>query len=334
MVLLSVENLSVSITMPRGPAQILHDVNFTLDAGESLGLVGESGCGKSMTALAVMGLLPQAATARGRILLDGEDLLAADEDRLCQLRGDRMAMVFQEPMTALNPVRSIGQQVSEGLRLHLGLSRSAARRRAAALLDRVGLPPARFSLDLSPHQLSGGQRQRVVLAIALACQPDVLIADEPTTALDVSIQAQILELIAELAAEEGMALLLITHDLGVVAQTTDRALVMYAGRIAERAATPALFRRMAHPYSRGLFAAMPQVDPPADASLAADRPRLATIPGQVPDALQTTVGCAFAERCGYVTEACRAKTPPELAIEPDHQVACLHPLADTEENSL
>ena len=256
--LLSVQDLTVTIATPRGPARILDRVSFILEAGESLGLVGESGCGKSMTALAVMGLLPQTATASGRILLDGQDLLTANEKRLCALRGRTLAMVFQEPMSALNPVRTIGRQVTEGLRLHLGLSRTAARDRAAALLDRVGLPPARFPLDLYPHQLSGGQRQRVVLAIALACRPRLLIADEPTTALDAIVQARILDLIAELAAEEGTALLMITHDLGVVAQTSDRALVMHAGRIAEHAATGDLFHRMAPLHARGLCATPPR----------------------------------------------------------------------------
>jgi peptide/nickel transport system ATP-binding protein len=192
MALLEVEQLTVEIPTPRGPARILDGVDFTLDQGESLGLVGESGCGKSMTALAVMGLLPEAARAGGRIRFEGRDLLSADEATLCRLRGGRIAMVFQEPMTALNPVASIGQQVAEGLRLHLGLNRRAAEDRAAGLLDRVGLPPTRFPLGLFPHQLSGGQRQRVVIAIALACGPALLIADEPTTALDVTIQAQIL----------------------------------------------------------------------------------------------------------------------------------------------
>ena len=275
MALLSVQDLTVTIATPRGPARILERVSFGLEAGESLGLVGESGCGKSMTALAVMGLLPEAATASGRILLDGQDLLTANEKRLCALRGRTLAMVFQEPMSALNPVRTIGRQVTEGLRLHLGLSRTAARDRAAALLDRVGLPLARFPLDLYPHQLSGGQRQRVVLAIALACRPRLLIADEPTTALDVIVQARILDLIAELAAEEGTALLMITHDLGVVAQTSDQALVMHAGRITERAATGELFHRMAPLYTRGLFAALPRTAP----RLLDKRPRRSHAPG-------------------------------------------------------
>ena len=329
MPLLQVENLSVEIDTPRGRARILDGLDFALDEGESLGLVGESGCGKSMTALAIMGLLPEAARARGRVLLDGRDLLTSDETTLCTLRGRRMAMVFQEPMTALNPVATIGRQVAEGPRLHLGLSGRAAEDRARRLLERVGLPPARFPLGLFPHQLSGGQRQRVVIAMALACQPALLIADEATTALDVTIQAQILDLLAEVAEEEGMALMVITHDLGIVAETTDRVMVMYAGAIVESGPTPELFRRMAHPYTDGLFAAMPRAETlgvPAAGGRAALRPRLATIPGQVPDPQDRPPGCSFAARCGHVTEACRRDEPPPVAVGESHAVLCFHPL--------
>ena len=331
MALLEVEQLTVEIDTPRGPARILHDVDFALDRGESLGLVGESGCGKSMTALAIMGLLPEAARARGRILFEGRDLLSADEATLCRLRGGRIAMVFQEPMTALNPVMSIGRQVAEGLRLHLGLTRREAEERAARLLDRVGLPPARFPLGLFPHQLSGGQRQRVVIAIALACGPALLIADEPTTALDVTIQAQILDLVAQVAEDEGMALMMITHDLGIVAQITDRVLVMYAGGIVERGPTAELFGHMAHPYTRGLFAALPRDDLNDHISgreRAALRPRLATIPGQVPDALERPAGCAFAPRCAHATEVCRRDAPPTAALGESHAALCFHPILD------
>ena len=252
MALLEIEGLDVAIGTPLGPVEILREVGLTLERGESLGLVGESGCGKSMTALAILGLLPEAARANGRIVLEGRNLLELGEAELCRLRGRRLAMVFQEPMTALNPVRSIGDQVAEGLRLHLGLNGRRALDRAAALLERVGLPESDFPLGLHPHQLSGGQRQRVVVAMALACGPDILIADEPTTALDVTIQAQILDLIAELAAEEGMALILISHDLGVIAEMTDRMAVMYAGAIVESGPTAEVFRRRAHPYTEGL----------------------------------------------------------------------------------
>ena len=327
MALLELESLTVEIATPLGMARIVDGIDVALEAGESLGLVGESGCGKSMTALAIMGLLPEAARVLGRLRLDGQDLLALDEPALCALRGRRMAMVFQEPMTALNPVCTIGDQVGEGLRLHFGKGESEAARDAAALLERVGLPPARFPLGLFPHQLSGGQRQRVVIAMALACRPALLIADEPTTALDVTIQAQILDLIVEIARDEGMALLMISHDLGVIAETTDRMLVMYAGRIVERGKTAEVFSRMAHPYTRGLFAALPQghdVQHAEGDAQAAGRQRLATIPGQVPDPLARPAGCRFAPRCGWASEACRAE-PEVVTLDPGHRVACFHP---------
>ena len=320
MALFEIEGLGVEIRTPLGPIEILREVDLTLERGESLGLVGESGCGKSMTALAVMGLLPTAARARGRIALEGRNLLDLAEAELCRLRGRRLAMVFQEPMTALNPVRSIGDQVAEGLRLHLGLDGRQALERAAALLDRVGLPQADFPLGLHSHQLSGGQRQRVVVAMALACGPDILIADEPTTALDVTIQAQILDLIAELAAEEGMALILISHDLGVIAEMTDRMAVMYAGGIVESGPTAEVFRRRAHPYTEGLFAALPSLH-----ARAGDR--LASIPGQVPDPLQRPPGCAFAPRCPRASRACEA-LPPRSALGAGHEVHCFHPLRE------
>jgi peptide/nickel transport system ATP-binding protein len=321
MTLLRVRDLSVSLDTPEGPAPILEGVGFDLAAGGSLGIVGESGCGKSMTALAVMGLLPGAARASGEVLFEGRNLLALNEAALCRLRGRRLAMVFQEPMTALNPVKTIGFQVAEGLRWHLGLARGAAEVRAVELLDRVGLPQPRFSPDLYPHQLSGGQRQRVVIAMALACDPALLIADEPTTALDVTSQAAILDLIAEVTAAAGMALLLITHDLAVVWQNTADMLVMYAGRVVERGRTRRVFERMAHPYTRGLLVASPGA---FDAARAPGR-RLATIPGQVPDPLQRPAGCVFAGRCPRVQEDCLPAQPAEHRLEAHHGVACLHP---------
>ncbi len=326
MSLLSVRDLCVTLDTPEGPAPILQDVSFDLAAGGSLGIVGESGCGKSMTALAVMGLLPAQARASGEIVFEGRDLLALPEAELCKVRGRRLAMVFQEPMTALNPVKTIGFQVAEGLRWHLGLSRGAAETRAVKLLDRVGLPQPRFSPALYPHQLSGGQRQRVVIAMALACDPALLIADEPTTALDVTSQAAILDLLAEVAAEAGLALLLITHDLAVVWQNTAEMLVMYAGRVVERGATPAVFRRMAHPYTRGLLAASPGA---LDAVLPPGR-RLATIPGQVPDPRHRPAGCVFAGRCPRVRDDCLPAQPAERALDEVHGVACLHPHLEEE----
>ncbi|HEY0835561.1 MAG TPA: ABC transporter ATP-binding protein [Azospirillum sp.] len=320
MPLLEVRDLGVSI----GGVRLLDGVSFAMERGDSLGVVGESGCGKSLTALALMGLLPAGATAAGAIRLDGREMLGAPENQWRHVRGRRVAMVFQEPMTALNPVRTIGAQVAEGPRLHLGLSKAEAGRRGVEALARVGLPPGRFPPTLYPHQLSGGQRQRVVIAIALACGPDLLIADEPTTALDVTIQAQILDLLADLAGERDMALMMITHDLGVVAETTDRMLVMYAGRVVERGPTAEVFRRMAHPYTRGLLAASPHA---ATARMgdAPPGPRLPTIPGQVPDPAHRPPGCPFADRCAFVTDACRAAPPPEITVGPEHTAACIHP---------
>ncbi|MEZ5933974.1 MAG: ABC transporter ATP-binding protein [Alphaproteobacteria bacterium] len=322
--LLELRNLSVDIETPRGKAPILRGIDLTLAAGERLGIVGESGSGKSMLALAIMGLLPGAARVQGKLMLSGEDLLAAGEDRLCALRGLRMAMVFQEPTTALNPVQTIGEQVAEGPRVHLGLGRREALERATSLLARVGLPPERFSQRLYPHQLSGGQRQRVVIAIALACEPDLLIADEPTTALDVTIQKGILELLLSLAEERQMGLLMISHDLGVIARTTERMAVMYAGRFVEMGETARLLSLMAHPYGRGLYRAMPQHAPPSGRPARA-RPRLPTIPGTVPDPLAAIRGCAFANRCRHADDDCRAQVPRLEAIAPAHYVACHHP---------
>ena len=286
--MLEVQNLSVSLPAAGGTVTILEGVSFAVEQGQSLGLVGESGCGKSITALAVMGLLPHAARAAGRILFNGRDLLDLTEADYCRVRGRDIGMVFQEPMTALNPVKTIGRQIAESLRLHFKLSRAEASQRTRHLLDRVGLPAPRFSPALYPHQLSGGQRQRVVIAIALACRPQLLIADEPTTALDVVVQKQILDLIMDVVGASRMGLLLITHDLGVVANTTDRVCVMYAGRVVESGTTERIFARMAHPYTRGLFRAMPKaLDDPA-----VGKQKLATIPGSVPEpTARPTLSC-------------------------------------------
>ena len=318
--LLAISDLSITFATDDGPARVLEDVAFSLDKGEAVGLVGESGSGKSMTALAIMGLLPDAARATGRIALEGSDMRAWSERRLCAMRGRRIAMIFQEPMTALNPVATIGAQIAEGMKLHLRLSRGEAEAKTRALLDRVGLPGPRFSPDAYPHQLSGGQRQRVMIAMALACSPDLLIADEPTTALDVTVQARILALIAEIAAETGMALLMITHDLGVIAETVDRVMVMYAGRIVEEGAAEQVFAAPAHPYTAGLFAASPHA-----AGLEGDeRPRLAAIPGQVPDAAAKPAGCAFRPRCERALSRC-ASRPAMAAMAAGHGAACFHP---------
>jgi len=311
--MLEVEDLTVALPARGQLVPVLSGVSFALDRHDSVGLVGESGSGKSMTALAIMGLLPPGARVAGRIALDGQDLLAASEADMCAIRGRRIGMVFQEPMTALNPLQSIGAQVAEPLRVHFRLSRAESDAKAARLLERVGLG-GKISPHRYPHQLSGGQRQRVVIAAALACGPDLLVADEPTTALDVTVQAQVLALLADLAAESGMGLLLITHDLGVVSQTVARVLVMYAGRVVERGPTQAVFDAMAHPYTRALFAARP--------SEAGERP--VAIPGQVPDPLHRPPGCAFAPRCRRVQPDCRQKVPP-LEGRGLHLSACFHP---------
>jgi peptide/nickel transport system ATP-binding protein len=310
--MLEVEDLTVALPMGGHLVPVLSGVSFTLARGTSVGLVGESGSGKSMTALAIMGLLPPGARVAGRIGLDGKDLLAASETEMCGIRGRRIGMVFQEPMTALNPLMRIGAQVAEPLRWHFSAGRADADARAAKLLDRVGL--GKISPDRYPHQLSGGQRQRVVIAAALACRPDLLIADEPTTALDVTVQAQVLALLADLAAETGMGLLLITHDLAVVSQTVAGVLVMYAGRVVERGPTDAVFERMAHPYTRALFAARP--------SETGGRP--APIRGQVPDPLHRPPGCAFAPRCDRVRPECSRQVPP-LAGGGPHLCCCFNP---------
>ena len=316
MPLLEVTDLRVTLQTARGPADALRGVSFVMQRGDTLGLIGESGCGKSITALALMGLLPEGAAVAGSIRFDGIELSTLDEAALCRLRGNRIGMVFQEPMTALNPLHTIGHQIAEPLRLHQGLSRAQAREQALHLLERVLLPQAAQRLDSYPHQLSGGQRQRVVIAIALACGPDLLIADEPTTALDVTIQREVLDLIAELVREDGMGLLLISHDLGVMADTVQQLLVMYGGTVVESGPTAAVFKHLAHPYSRGLFAARPR--------LGLERgTRLATIPGRVPELADLPAGCPFAERCERVIDECRRALPPAVVVGAGHAARCI-----------
>ncbi|SEE92721.1 peptide/nickel transport system ATP-binding protein [Rhizobiales bacterium GAS191] len=316
MPLLEVDDLTVTLSTARGPAKAVRGVNFSLDRGETLGLVGESGCGKSMTALAILGLLPEGAQVTGRVSFDGRDLLGLDEKALCRVRGDRIGVVFQEPMTALNPLHTIGRQVAETLTLHRGMTAGAARAEVIRLLDRVGIPQAASRVDAYPHQFSGGQRQRVTIAIALACGPDLLIADEPTTALDVTIQRQILDLIAGLVEEDGMALLLVSHDLGVIAENVERMLVMYGGTIVENGATEAVFARPSHPYTRGLFGARPRLGGGRGA-------KLTTIAGTVPELADLPRGCPFAGRCPLTIEACNAALPPQTPLAPDHGARCI-----------
>jgi peptide/nickel transport system ATP-binding protein len=316
MPLLQVTDLRVRLATQRGPADAVRGVSFALERGQTLGLIGESGCGKSVTALALLGLLPERAIVSGSIRFDGEELVGRSDAELCKLRGNRIGIIFQEPMTALNPLHTIGQQVGEPLRMHQGATPAEARRQAIALLDRVGLPDAARRADAYPHQLSGGQRQRVTIAMALACNPDLLIADEPTTALDVTIQGQILDLIADLVAERGMALLLISHDLGVIAENVQRMLVMYGGSVVESGPTAEVFGRMAHPYTQGLFAARPKLG-------AAPGTRLQTIAGTVPELVDLPPGCPFTDRCRLAIAACRDTVPPAVAIGPGHEARCL-----------
>jgi peptide/nickel transport system ATP-binding protein len=315
--LLEVTDLSVTLPTAQGRRAALRGVSLALERGATLGLVGESGCGKSMTALALMGLLPDGALRAGSIRFDGRELTALDDAAMGALRGDRMAMVFQEPMTALNPVHRIGDQIGESLRLHKGLDGAAAHAEALRLLDRVQLPNARQRLAAWPHQLSGGQRQRVVIAIALACGPDLLIADEPTTALDATVQREVLDLLDELRRDSGMALLLISHNLDVMAARVQRLAVMYGGLIVESGPTRALFETPAHPYTRGLLAARPRLG-------LARGTRLATIAGRVPALHEMPAGCAFADRCALARDDCRAALPPTQAASVEHAVRCLH----------
>ncbi|WP_315799571.1 ABC transporter ATP-binding protein [Bradyrhizobium sp. SZCCHNR1002] len=314
--LLDVADLGIQLTTSRGPAKAVREVSFTLRRGETLGIVGESGCGKSITALALLGLLPDSAVVGGSIRLDGRELVGLADADYCKLRGNRISMIFQEPMTALNPMHTIGHQVAEPLLRHTGCSATEAKRQAIALLDRVGLPDAARRYDAYPHQFSGGQRQRVTIAMALACSPDVLIADEPTTALDVTIQRQILDLIADLVAERGMAMILISHDLGVIAENVQRMIVMYGGTVVESGTTDAVFSRMGHPYTQGLFRARPRLG-------ARRGTRLATIAGTVPELADLPTGCPFADRCTLVVDACRVALPSLSEIGAGHGVRCI-----------
>jgi oligopeptide/dipeptide ABC transporter ATP-binding protein len=313
--LLSVEGLETHFATGQGVLRAVDGVSFAIDRGEVLGLVGESGCGKSVTSLSIMRLVPPPGRiAAGRVRLDGEDLLAADAEAMRRVRGARIAMVFQEPMTSLNPVFSIGDQIAAAVMAHRGGRRRDAWARAVEMLDLVQVPSARQRARDYPHQLSGGLRQRAMIAMALACDPALLIADEPTTALDVTIQAQILDLLRRLQAERGMAVLLITHDLGVVAELCHRVAVIYAGRIVEMAPVASLFARPLHPYTRGLLQCLPHPS-------RFGQP-LASIEGVPPDLRQAAPGCRFASRCAHAIAACRRDEPAIEEREPGHFVAC------------
>jgi len=314
--LLAVEGLRVEFSTESGNLTAVDGIDLSLARGETLALVGESGCGKSMTALSIMGLVPEPqGRVGGSIRFDGVELTGLDPPARRAYRGARVAMIFQEPMTSLNPAFTIGDQIGEGLVRHRGLGREAARKEAVEMLRRVHVPdPARRAADY-PHRLSGGMRQRAMIAMALACAPALLIADEPTTALDVTIQAQILDLLRELRAATGTAILLITHDLGVVAEIADRVAVMYSGRIVEEAAVGELFAVPQHPYTIGLLGAVPR--------LAGGRVRLATIEGNVPDPLHLPAGCRFAPRCPFAVAECRSIDPPLAELSAAHNAACI-----------
>lgn len=316
--ILQVKNLKTYFKTDQGLAKAVDDVSFSLSAGTTLSVVGESGCGKSVTALSVMGLIPQppGVKAGGQILFEGRDLLTLPERQLRAIRGNDISMIFQEPMTSMNPVFRVGHQLSAAIRLHRGLNKVDARKESIRLLAQVGIPAPERRVDDYPHQMSGGMLQRAMIAMALACDPKVLIADEPTTALDVTIQAQILELLRELQAERGMAILLITHDLGVVAENADEVVVMYAGKKVEHAPVADLFRAPRHPYTLGLFASLP--------SMQKAREKLYVIKGNVPAATQFPVGCRFHNRCPYAQPRCVEEAPPyeTLADAPAHGVSC------------
>ena len=314
--MLEVNDLSVRLQTQRGPASAIRGVAFGLQRGETLGLVGESGCGKSITAMALMGLLPESAVVSGSIRFEGEELVGQADASMRRLRGNRIGMIFQEPMTALNPVHTIGHQVAEPLRLHRGLGQEQARTQTITLLERVGITQAARRVDAYPHQFSGGQRQRITIAMALACEPDLLIADEPTTALDVTIQGQILDLIHDLVTERSMALLLISHDLGVIAQNVQRMVVMYGGSVVESGPTTEVFSNMAHPYTRGLFGARPRLG-------AAKGARLTTIDGTVPELVDLPQGCAFSDRCAWATPHCVRTRPEPVVVARGHLASCL-----------
>jgi oligopeptide/dipeptide ABC transporter ATP-binding protein len=315
---LEVEDLVVAFDTDEGQLRAVDGIAFTLEKGRVLGVVGESGSGKSVTALAILGLLPepQGRVLRGRVLLDGKDIVHESEALLQKVRGRRIAMIFQEPMTALDPLMRVGDQIAEGLRHHLRLSAGDARARAIALLGKVGIPAPAERIDSYPHELSGGMRQRVMIASAIACEPSVLLADEPTTALDVTIQAQILALLDDLRRELGMSVVLITHDLGVVADIADDVVVMYAGRVVERANKDALFARPLHPYTRGLLESVPGFGENAS------KRRLPTIRGLVPDLRHLPKGCRFRDRCDRAIDRCAEVDPPLEAVA-DHLVACI-----------
>lgn len=323
--MLEVADLRTQFATPAGALTAVDGVSFTLERGRALGVVGESGSGKSVMSRSIMRLLPKSnVSSTGTVNFDGTDLMSLGPKELRELWGPEISMVFQDPLGSLNPVMTIGRQVAEGLRVHLGVSKKEARSTALNLLREVGIPEPQRRLDEYPHQLSGGMRQRVVIAIALACSPKLLIADEPTTALDVTVQAQILDLIQAERQSREMSLILITHDLGVVAGRTDHIIVMYAGRIVETAPTSVLFSEMRHPYTEALLRSIPKIE-------YASHTRLDIIPGSPPDMINPPSGCKFAARCRYASEQCSTEEPPLVAAgSPEHQFRCFFPVGSEE----
>jgi oligopeptide/dipeptide ABC transporter ATP-binding protein len=315
--LLEIHDLSVRFRTPEGIVQAVDQISYSVASGESVAVVGESGSGKSVSALAIMGLVPSPpGEVSGRVLFEGRDLLSLGDEALRNIRGAGIGMVFQEPMTSLNPVLTIGTQLRETMQTHLGLTASQAQARAVELLTMVGISEAERRLGQYPHHFSGGMRQRVMIAIALSCEPRLVIADEPTTALDVTIQAQILALMKDLTTRLGASLILITHNLGIVARYTSRVHVMYAGRVVESSPTNRIFAEPRHPYTLGLLASVPRLDKPRGG-------RLVPIEGQPPDLARLGAGCAYRPRCSFAVEACAATKPPYEPIAPDHRIACI-----------
>ena len=324
--LLDVRDVRTHFRTERGLVRAVDGVSFTLERGRTLGIVGESGSGKSVLSRSIMGLLPRSTTERsGQVFFEGNEISGLDDSQYRELWGDEMAMIFQDPMTALNPVMKIGNQITESLRFHLDMSKSDAKDTAVALLKAVKIPSAEKRFGSYPHEMSGGMRQRVVIAVALACGPKLLFADEPTTALDVTVQAQILDLLAEQQRERYMAMILVTHDLGVVAGRADEIAVMYAGRIVEQAPTKRLFRDLKMPYTEALLSAIPKLDDPSHT-------RLAAIGGRPPDLVNPPKGCSFSPRCPYVQPRCREEEPPLLPLpgDPQHKFACFYPVGSPE----
>jgi len=315
--LLEVRDLKTRFFTQDGVVHAVNGISYTLDAGETLGIVGESGCGKSVSVLSIMRLIPEppGRIVGGEVLFEGQDLLKMSPDEIRKVRGNRIAMIFQDPMTSLNPVLTIGRQVSEALELHMHMDKVQARRRTVELLDTVGIPQAADRFDDYPHQFSGGMRQRVMIAMALSCNPQILIADEPTTALDVTIQAQIIDLVKRLRDEIGMTVIWITHDLGIIAGLAEKVIVMYAGYIVERAGVKDIYGDPRHPYTIGLLGSLPRLDE-------ARREKLSSIEGLPPDLIGVQSGCPFYPRCSYRLDRCREEMPSLEPVGPDHEIAC------------